>query len=45
MSFLANNQADKALPLLDKIEADPDHLYHRQVTEMSGLENLILHAK
>ena len=45
MSYLANNQADKALPLLDKIEADPDHLYHRQVTEMSGLENLILHAK
>jgi tetratricopeptide (TPR) repeat protein len=45
MSYLANNQADKALPLLDKIEADPDHLYHRRVTEMSGLENLILHAK
>jgi tetratricopeptide (TPR) repeat protein len=45
MSYLANNQAAQALPLLDKIEADPDHLYHRQVTEMSGLENLILHAK
>ncbi len=45
ISYLANNQADKALPLLDKIEADPDHLYHRRVTEMSGLENLILHAK
>ncbi len=45
MSYLRNNQAEKALPLLDKISADPDHLYHRQVTEMSGLENLILHAK
>jgi len=45
MSYLSNNQADKALPLLDKIEEDPDHLYHRRVTEMSGLENLILHAK
>ncbi len=45
MAYLATGQMVPARRLLDKMEADPDHLYHRQITEMSGLESLILRAK
>ena len=45
MGYLATGQMAPARRLLDKMEADPDHLYHRQVTEMNGLESLILRAK
>ena len=45
MGYLATNQMAPAQRLLDKMEADPDHLYHREVSEMNGLESLILRAK
>jgi hypothetical protein len=35
MSLLAENRADQALPLLEKIRTDPDHLYHQKVAAMS----------
>ena len=35
MSWLASNQPDKAMPLLEKIRADQHHLYHQKVTSMS----------
>ena len=45
MGYLATDQMAPARRLLDKMEADPDHLYHREVSEMNGLESLILRAK
>jgi len=45
MGYLATNQMAPAQRLLDKMEADPDHLYHRVVSGMNGLESLILRAK
>jgi hypothetical protein len=45
MGYLATNQMAPAQRLLDKMEADPDHQYHRAISEMNGLESLILRAK
>lgn len=45
MAYLANHQAAPALELIDRIKADPDHVFHRQVMRMSGLDLLILRAK
>lgn len=45
MAYLANHQAAPALELIDRIKADPDHVFHRQVMQMSGLDLLILRAK
>lgn len=45
MSFLANNEAAKAMPLLEKIKADKDHLYHQIVAKMSSLDLKIIDYK
>lgn len=38
MSLLAQNRADQAMPLLQKIKADPYHLYHQKVASMSFID-------
>jgi hypothetical protein len=45
MSYLATHQAAPAMALLDKIKSDPLHLFNKQVSAMSGIDLLILHAK
>lgn len=45
MAYLANHQTAPALDLINKIKADPDHLFHRRVMQMSALDLLILRAK
>ena len=35
MSLLGQNRADQAMPLLQKIKANPNHLYHQKVAAMS----------
>jgi Tetratricopeptide repeat len=45
MSYLANNEATKALPILEKIKADKNHLYHEKATEISSLDIKILSYK
>jgi tetratricopeptide (TPR) repeat protein len=45
MSYLANNEADLAMPLLDKIKADKDHIYHQVVAKMSSLDLHIIDYK
>jgi tetratricopeptide (TPR) repeat protein len=45
MSFLANNEAAKAMPLLEKIKANKDHLYHQVVAKMSSLDLRIIDYK
>jgi len=38
MSWLARNDVKEAMPLLDKIRADKNHLYHDVVVKMSTLD-------
>ncbi len=38
LGYLATRQTGKALPLLKKIKADPAHLYHKKVSDMSWLD-------
>jgi predicted negative regulator of RcsB-dependent stress response len=38
MGLLANKQADQAMPLLKKINADPYHLYHQKVAAIPVLD-------
>jgi hypothetical protein len=38
MSWLARNDVKEAMPLLDKIRADKNHLYHDVVVKMSALD-------
>jgi hypothetical protein len=45
MSYLATNQTSLAISLFDKIKADPEHLFNKQVRRMSGIDMLILRAK
>jgi len=45
LGYLANNQAAKALPLLEKIKADKNHLYNEKVKNMSSLDLNILDQK
>jgi hypothetical protein len=45
MSYLANNEADLAMPLLDKIKADKDHIYHQVVAKMSSMDLHIIEYK
>jgi hypothetical protein len=43
--YLANNEAAKALPLLEKIKADKNHLYNEKVNGMSTVDIDILKYK
>ena len=45
MSYLANNQTNQALILLQQIRADKAHLYNQQVTRISSSEMRILSFK
>lgn len=45
MSYLANHQAALAIPILQKIKADPNHLYNKKVRELSDVDMMILRAK
>ncbi|HEV7620143.1 MAG TPA: tetratricopeptide repeat protein [Flavisolibacter sp.] len=42
LAYIKNKELDKALPLLEKIQKDPNHPYHRQVSEktISEVEKL-----
>ena len=44
MSYLANKEGDKALPILEKIKKDKSHLYNQAVSKM-GLDFRILKIK
>jgi len=45
MSWLARNEVKEAMPLLDKIKADKNHLYHDVVVRMSTLDLRIAEYK
>ncbi|MDP4150017.1 MAG: hypothetical protein Q8927_14520 [Bacteroidota bacterium] len=45
MSYLANNEAEAALPLIEKIKADKNHLYHPVIGRMSSLDLRIIRNK
>jgi tetratricopeptide (TPR) repeat protein len=45
MSWLARNDVKEAMPLLDKIRADKNHLYHDVVVKMSTLDLRIARYK
>lgn len=45
LSYLATDQTASALALFNKIAADPGHLFHRRVTDMSDVDMLILRTK
>jgi hypothetical protein len=45
LSWLAVDQADKAIPILDKIKADKNHLYHSTVENMSTIDLHIVRYK
>lgn len=45
MSYLANNEAAQALPLLEKIKADENHLYNEKVKNMSAIDLKVLDFK
>jgi tetratricopeptide (TPR) repeat protein len=45
MSWLARNDVKEAMPLLDKIRADKNHLYHDVVVKMSTLDLRIAEYK
>ncbi|HTR31850.1 MAG TPA: hypothetical protein VMH27_21405 [Puia sp.] len=45
MNYLATGQAAPAVALFDKIKADPHHVYHSRVSQMSGLDLGILRMK
>lgn len=45
LTYIGNNEAGKAIPILEKIKADKDHLYNRVVEEMSGIDLKIIRYK
>lgn len=45
LGYLANNEAAKALPLLNKIKSDKNHIYYEKVKNMSGVDMDILQFK
>jgi hypothetical protein len=45
LSFLANNEASKAIPVLKRILGDKNHLYNRTVREMSWIDLRIIEIK
>jgi hypothetical protein len=45
MDYLATGQSAAALNLIDKIKADPRHVFHRRVMQMSLLDLSILQVK
>lgn len=45
MSWLARNDVNEAIPILEKIKADKSHLYHERVTKMSSLDLRIVQYK
>jgi tetratricopeptide (TPR) repeat protein len=45
LAYLANNEVDNALPLLQKIRNDENHTYHQKAKELSGLDLMILDLK
>ncbi len=45
MSYLANDEKEKAISILKKIKADNGHLYHQKVNEMSATDLKVLELK
>jgi hypothetical protein len=45
MNYLATGQSVWSVELFDKIQADPRHLYHSRVMQMSKLDLGILRIK
>jgi len=45
MSYLANNEPENALPLIEKIKNDSNHLYHAKLNELSTIDLRILDYK
>ena len=45
MSYLANNEAEEALPIIERIKADKNHLYHQVIGKMSSLDLRIIQHK
>jgi len=45
MSYLANGEAAQALPILNKIKADNNHLYNERVKDMSSIDLKVLDLK
>jgi tetratricopeptide (TPR) repeat protein len=45
LGYLANQEAGKAIPILEKIKSDKNHLYNRVVNDMSWLDLKIIQYK
>jgi hypothetical protein len=45
MSYLANSEAAQALPILEKIKADKNHLYNERVENISSIDLKVLDLK
>lgn len=45
LSYIGNNESVKALPILEKIKSDKNHLYNRVVTDMSWVDLKIIRYK
>jgi hypothetical protein len=45
LSYLANQEAAKAIPILERIKADKNHLYNRMVNDMSWTDLRIIQYK
>ena len=45
MSYLANNESDNALSLIEKIKNDKTHLYHQKMKNLSSIDLKILDYK
>jgi len=45
MCYLANHEPGQAIPILEKIKSDPQHLFNKKVSALSDADMLILHAK
>lgn len=45
MAYLAENQSDKAIPILKSIRDNKGHLYHQKVADMSWIDLKVLSVK
>ncbi len=45
LAYLMNHQENKAIQMLDKIKADPNHTYYPMVSKISGIDLKIIELK
>jgi hypothetical protein len=45
LAYLMNHQADKAIPIINKIKANPNHTYYPLVSKFSSIDLKIIELK